>query len=148
MFARVIFEPNKGWETALLVRETPDYVGKLGKNPVIELRAGMLIESGVALTALLMGIGDDLYEAWFNYHAAQESFADMATQERIVIAFYTPSKARQIAISNNLRGFFEDAISKARTLRRWTMRDFDSAREKVYSKYPQVTDLWDAIRGG
>lgn len=147
MFARVIFEPTAGWETALFVRETPAWVNRLGKNPVVELRAGVLVESEIALVALLMQAGGDLYESWFNYQATQESFADLAKQKRIVIAFYTPDKARQIVIANNLREFFKQARTKAKEFRRWTMNDFNSAREKVYSRYPEVADLWKAIGG-
>lgn len=71
----------------------------------------------------------------------------MAKQPRIAIAFYTPAKDRQIAVPNNVGKFFAQAERVAKGLPRWTLRDFDLAREQVYAKYPEVQDLWRAMAG-
>jgi hypothetical protein len=157
MFARVIFERGSGWETAFLVREEPEYVERLGRNPVIELRAGVFVKSGIVLAALLMQAGQELYETWFNYCVSEASFADMMKQQRIAIAFYTPAKGRQIAVPNNVGEFFAQAEQLAKALPRWGMCDSIAplqqrrnrlAREQVYSEYPAVQALWRALDGG
>jgi len=132
------------WSTGLLIREDRTLVRRLGAQPTVELRAGVIEQGGVILVALMAQIGGQLYETWFNYHGAEEAtnFADLGQQETIPIVFFVPDRARSLVVINHLRQFFQEAAERCERQKPWAMSDFDAAREHVYATYPEVEDLW------
>lgn len=159
IFARVsIDNPGAAWETAFLIREEIKYVKAFGQNPAVEMRAGLLYEDAhparrVALVPVMLRIGAgkaaQLYECWFNFHADENraAFADLATQSDFAIAFFTPERAKYVRVRNGMQTLFARALADARAAPAWSMRDFDTARDKIYKAYPAPYDLWRALEG-
>jgi len=150
IYARAEFDESIISETVFLIREEPRAVKALGENPKIEIRAGIIQEKGVTLVAVILRIGGEYFETWWNYYQpdghGQRSFSDMATQERIPILFFTPEMTRSLAVRNSLAPFFADALRRVQAMPEWSMKDFNAAREVVYAKYPTVTKLWNALQ--
>ncbi len=98
---------------------------------------------------MLLRIGGEYYETWWNYHQTDGGeiyFSDMTTQERIPILFFTPDMTRSIAVHNSLASFFADAAQRIQAVPAWSMTDFDDARESVYARFPTVTKLWNHLQ--
>jgi hypothetical protein len=144
LYSRAKLGAAGDWQTALLFRETRQAVRGLGAAPVIELRGGVIEDAGAVLVAVIAKIAGELYECWFNYWGAEqaESFTDLARQDKIALVFFTPERARALQIKNGLRNFFQDAARRCVDRGRWTMADFDAARDRVYAEYPDVQNLW------
>ena len=144
IYSRAKFDRAGDWQTVLLIRETKDFVRGLGTAPVIELRGGVIEDTGAVLVVVIAKIAGELYECWFNYWGSEltDCFADLAKQERIALVFFTPGRARALHIKNGLREFFADAARRCRDRGRWAMADFDVARDRTYTEYPEVRNLW------
>ena len=144
IYSRAKFDRAGDWQTALLIRETRNFVRGLGAAPVIELRGGVIEDTGAVLVVVIAKIAGELYECWFNYWAGEltDCFADLAKQEQIALMFFTPERARTLQIKNGLRDFFADAARRCRDRGRWAMADFDAARDRAYTEYPEVRNLW------
>lgn len=144
IYSRAKFDARGDWQTALLVRESKDFVHALGQAPVIELRGGVIEDPGAVLVVVIAKIAGELYESWFNYWGAEqsESFIDLQRQTQLPILFFTPARARALAIKNGLHDFFKDAEQRARARGAWAMRDFDAARDRAYTEFPEVQNLW------
>jgi hypothetical protein len=144
IYSRAKFDMAGDWQTALLIRETKDFVRGLDAAPVIGLRGGAIEDTGVVLAVVIAKIAGELYECWFNYWAGElaDSFADLAKQERVALVFFTPERARALHIKNGLREFFADAARRCRDRGRWAMADFNAARDRAYAEYPEVQNLW------
>src|SRR5919197_5119924 len=83
--SRVKFDAAEDWQTAFLIRKDKQRVNRLGANPRVKIRAGLLEQDHIGLVVVLWRIGpprqSQLYEMWFNYSTIAESFHDLATQE-------------------------------------------------------------------
>jgi hypothetical protein len=149
IFGRVIADPATGWQTGLFIREDRDHIDRLGKNPVVELRAGLMVEGRLGLVAVMARVnGRDLYESWWNYHAPgnRACFADLAGATTLPILFYTRRRERVIGVAClPLAAFFQTATKRLEAMRPWAMADFDRARERVYQRYPDPETLWAAL---
>ncbi len=152
IFSRVKFDLASDWQTALLIREEKKYVNRLGANPLVKMRGGLLEENNIGLVAVLLRIGPpghaQLYESWFNYAAAADSFDDLATQERIAIVFFTPERGRAVHVRNGLPSLFIRARAELSQRPQWTMQAFDRARESLYARWPTPQALWHALAEG
>lgn len=138
-------EPTVGF----MVHETADRVKRLGENPQVETRAGLIEQDDVLVVVVQLGIGAELYECWFNYcqdGGGEKYFRCLAEADTFVVAFYTPKLSKAIRVRNGLQDFFRQALERAAG-RTWTMSDFDAARNKIYKRYPSVWVLWDALSG-
>lgn len=145
IYARAKFDARGDWQTALLVRESKDFVRALGQAPVIELRGGVIDDPGAVLVVVIAKIAGELYECWLNYYQTGEGaayFQDLQRQTQLPILFFTPERARALAIKNGLRDFFKEAEQRARARGAWAMRDFDAARDRAYAEFPEVQNLW------
>lgn len=144
IYSRAKFDVRGDWQTCLLIRESRDFVRGLGAAPVIELRGGVIEDPGAVLVVVIAKIVGELYECWFNFWGGEQAatFEDLARQEQIALLFFTPERARALAIKNGLRDFFQDAARRCAARGRWAMHDFDAARDRVYAEYPEVQNLW------
>ena len=121
------------WEVAWLVREQSARLAKLGTNPEIEFRAGLLWEGGVGLIPVLVRVGPAsnrlAYETWINEHAEGFSgtLATLAKQGRLVVHFYGNGchLERTLTVSNDLATFAGQALNAIATRPPWTMQAFD-----------------------
>ena len=151
VYSRLQTAEGGHWETGLLVREEPKYVKAFGRNPIIELRGGLMHEGRVALIATLVrvGAGKDaqLYECWWNFHGEEnrEAFYDLASQERLGIFFFTPERAKAVGVRNGYRDLFTRAVTALAAMPAWGMREFDAARSEIYRRYPTMQDLWSQL---
>lgn len=149
VYANGEFDENMVKEIMFLIREEPRIVKAFGENPRVELRAGLFQEADVFLVAVLLRIGGEYYETWWNIYQTGDDgplhFLQMSTQKRIPILFFTPEMTRSIAVRNSLAPFFQDASEQIAGARVWTMQEFDAARERIYARFPTVTKLWNHL---
>lgn len=154
IYGRGIFEGNSNYETYFAIKEEPKYIKKLGKYPLLTIRTGLIIRSGVALVPFLMRVNEDvnmLYESWLNYHDtggyAQKTFQDLTRQDNIPFIFYDSqgNECRKIGIKNNLKETFQEYIAQIDKLQPWSMQDFDKARNTVYAEFPSPMSLWQSF---
>lgn len=138
-----------GWQTGLYIREDRQHIVALGKSPTVTVRSGMFTEDGVALVAVLVKIGGEVYEAWLNYHqtgGGKIYFDDLSKQERLPIIFYGQRRReRAITIRNPLKDIMAAALEVIATMTPWSMSQFDQARERIYAQHPSVHALWRAL---
>ena len=138
-------------QTAFLIRENRATIDTLGKTPSVVIVTGLLVEQSVHLVPALIQVDTiPVYECWFNFHQTDggaKYFNDLSTQVDIPILFYSATKMiRSIAVPNHLGAMFANYTAGMPT-QAWTMQDFDAARNRVYKRYPEVDDLWDALAG-
>lgn len=147
-YARGEFDENMVKYTMLLVRETLKAVERLGEHPIIELRAGLLLEQQVLLAIVMLRINGTYYETWWNYHqpAGRVEFDDMSKQELLPILFFTPELARSIAIRNSLAPFFQAAVEELAKTTAWSMSEFDEARQRIFDRFPTETKMWNHLQ--
>lgn len=141
------------WEVAWLIREETKRIKQLGDNPEIEFRAGVIYQNNIALIPVLVRIGpgthENIYETWINIHQPEDGFRyvrDLSTQDRIVIHLYGDrcKLERSLKVSNQLE-IFSQNIAFLHGTAPWSMSAFDTAREKIYEKYPDVVSLWNSL---
>jgi hypothetical protein len=137
--------------TVLMIREDDARINALGSAPAIRLKFATFDAGAVVPAVLMIGIaGGELYETWWNYHQpggiGATHFADMSTQADVPVLFYDArGRRRAITVRNRLQRAFANATAQIEALPAWSMQDFDTAREGVYARYPDVRDLWRAI---
>ena len=141
--------------TVLMIREDAARINALGSAPSIRLKFATFDavsgSSPVVPAVLMIGIaGGELYETWWNYHQRDgigaAHFADMSTQDDVPVLFYDAAERRRaIVVRNRLQRAFANAVAQIEALPAWSIADFDTARESVYARYPEVRDLWRAI---
>lgn len=146
-----IFRP--GPFTDFYVREETKVI-KSFHNPVIVIRPGIFYMAYIALVVVMFQIGkhpDQIFETWFNYYATNEdgkkAFESLTTQENIAFHLYGNGgqKVKSIVINNNLKNFFEAAITGIEKIQPWLMSDFDKARAKLYLQFPTPSALWKKL---
>jgi hypothetical protein len=150
IYSRFVAGDQKIWETGLLIREDAEHIEKLPRNPVIEVRAGLFIEGGVQILAIMVKAVGVLYETWFNYHQrgmdTDEYLHDWATQESLAVIVYgQKGRERSIRIRNPLVDIATKAQKRLQQAEPWSMEDFDAARGRLYDRYPTADDLWIAL---
>lgn len=140
------------WEVAWLVREETVRIKKLGDNPEVEFRAGLIYQDGIALIPVLVRVGagtkENIYETWINVHQPEDGLRylrDLSTQDRIVIHLYGDGckLERSLKVSNQLQQFMQEVLDLVKDTPPWSMLEFDEARERLYGAYPDVKSLWD-----
>jgi len=144
IYSRAKLDAGGDWQTVFLIRESRDFVRGLGKAPVIELRGGVIEDARAVLVVVIAQIAGELYETWFNYYQANGAahFQDLQRQAQIALVFFTPQRARAVAVRNGLADFFKDAARRAVARGAWAMQDFDAAKDRAYSEFPEVRNLW------
>lgn len=143
------------WEVAWLIREETERIKKLGDNPEVEFRAGLIYQDEVALIPVLVRIGpetrESIYETWINVHQPEDGFRylrDLSAQDRIVLHLYGDGcrLERTLKVSNQLQGFILETLNRIKNVPPWPMLAFDAAREKLYKRFPDVLLLWKALK--
>lgn len=144
-----------GPEIIFLVREESARIAA-HVGPLIEIRSAVLLEEGVALVPVLLRVGEEkaenIFETWLNFCSPDlglRAFKALAKQPRVLVAMYGDSlrQERSIECVNSWGGFFETAAKQILRLgSTWSMGEFDAAREKIYTAYPTVWDIWCAMQ--
>lgn len=141
------------WEIAWLLREEVKRCKALGPSPWVQWRCGAIEQDGVLLIPVLLSIGtvspEHIWEVWINHHQhdAISPLFLLAEQDRLTIHFYdhATTPVCSIQTSNGLRDFSIEAVRRLADAPRWTMAEFDRARQKTYKRWPSVMDLWNEI---
>jgi hypothetical protein len=140
---------------ALLIREEPERVARLGKTVRVHTKTALIEQDGVGLVPLMVQIEDwEPFETWINYYQSQDGvdfregrrvFRALTERDVLALAFYTPAEGRRIAVRNSLAPTMREIARRLQAMSPWTMRAFDAARDKLYARYPTVQDLWDML---
>lgn len=132
-----------------LVREDSQHVARLSKQVDIEVRWGLIEEANVGLVAVMLRVEGEIYETWGNWHNpyAQRCLRNFARQDKLIIAFLVDSlsPARTLWIPNTSQETFGAMIVNLSSMRPWEMAAFDSARERIYRRYPSPQALWASL---
>ncbi len=142
----------KGKElVAFLIRETSAAIAQLGPSPVLEMRAGVMVEGRVVLIAVMVQVRSELYETWLNvYQRGADGFSYLRTlagQDQVAFVFYGDKQRseRKLVIRNRLNVFAQDALATLESATPWSMQEFDKARDALYKRYPTPETLWQAL---
>ena len=137
------------WQTLILIRETRQWIKRLGSNPVVWVRANLIRQNSVLLIPLVVKTGSDYYEMWFNgcEPYGQDALNLLAVQDRLTVHFFADRSepVRSVGLSNSLAEFSERCLDAIIGMRSWTMAEFDLARDKLYQDFPSPAALWEAL---
>ncbi len=140
-------QDNGQWRTALVIREDRRHIRALGASPRVEVRAALTEQDAVKLVAIMVKVGSELYECWFNYWqtgGGEDYAADWQSQDTLPILFYSDrGRERAIAVQMGTFGDFWRRIGPDLAASQpWPMRAFDEARAALYAEYPTPAALW------
>jgi hypothetical protein len=168
LFGRIKFAPDAPWEVAWYVREESRRIAALG-HPDIEFRAGALEQrvqgQEVLLLPIVVRIGPEraehVFEAWLNVFADDgKGFPELQSlnaQDRLTLHFYGDqpmgrragggwAPERSLVVSNQLKGFAGQVLTRLRHRPPWSMQAFDRARAQLEARYPTVMALWQSLQ--
>lgn len=128
-------------ETALALREEPEWIDALFGDVRVEARAGAM-RIGQVLVGVLMvrwhhPTRPCLAETWLNAHEGRQwggrrVFEDLARQETVPVLYVDGGGVRRAArMGNPLREGMRALLARCRELPPWSMAQFDAAREAV-----------------
>lgn len=142
-------------EVAWYLREESARIAALGVGPEIEVRGHVIEYARVLLIPILIRIGEErqenIWETWLNAqqpeNAGIDALSDLSTQPRLVLHFVGDSGAidRSLTRSNAIQSLARDVLVRLGRYPAWSMEQFDAARDRIYTRYPSVLDLWRAI---
>lgn len=147
-----------GIKTDFIVRNSTEVIRSLEQNPPIALVAGLVhdIVDGRAVCSVVvmfrLGSDPNPYEIFFNYYdssgKAPEIFQDLATQDTIAFHCYGDGgeKLRTIVVANKHQNFWKSVAEKIRSMKPWSMADFDMAKTRIYDQYPTPPSLYEALQ--
>ena len=112
-------------------------------------KVGLLNQDNCAVVVSMIQFPTATYENYLNFHYVPdvpEFFEDLTIQNHITFLFYGDDLElkRRIRVPNSLKKFFKNAINKIKSVPKWSMKDFDNAKEKIQQKYP-VDELWEKL---
>ncbi len=151
MAMNVVAKDTKQIETVFLVRENNNYIRKLGKNPIFEIRNTVAIKNGVValFNMVMINNNKDLtYDFWLNYHEIEQQFSKhLSTQERLIFMFIDEKGQvqRKIAIPNNLRIIVQSYNELSKLSGSWSMFEFDLLKQEFYAVNENPYLLWDKL---
>ena len=128
-------------ETALVLREEPEWIDALSEDVRVEARAGAMridqVLAGVLMVRWHHPARPCLAETWLNVHEGRQwggrrVFEDLARQETVPVLYVDDGGVRRAArIGNPLRDGMRTLLARCRELPPWSMAQFDAAREAV-----------------
>ncbi len=154
MYSRVRTDDGP-WTLAWFVRE--ESVGEVATADAVEVefRGGLIYETvesrSVALVPIVIRVGPERYgnvfESWVDIHASGTLEA-LTTQRVIPVHLYDASGdiKRTLEAENHLRHFSRQVLAQLSSMSAWSIRDFFTARERIYFRYPKVWELWNALK--
>jgi hypothetical protein len=132
--------------TGFILHEDETHIRKLAGEVPVEVRSGLFVRSNVGLVTVMLGVAEEIYETWWNFHVPviQECFHGAMKQEKLLVVVYgkTADPARVIWTPNVLRDRFAKIIKSLEGMKPWTMNAFDLARNQVYGEYATPQALW------
>lgn len=149
IYAQFRADDAEEMETGFLVHARAARIARIPPNPTVEVRTGIFFDGDVVLLAVMVRIGEEMYETWFNYcqrMPAASYLRDWSEQATIAIVFHDErgNKARSVRLRNPLSEVADQVREICSNGPSWTMREFDDARAKLYATYSRRA-LWDAI---
>ena len=154
MYSRVRSDEGP-WTIAWFVREESIGDAALLEGLEVEFRGGLIYETvdtrSVALVPIVVRVGPERYgnvfESWVDIHASGTLEA-LTTQRVIPVHLYDASGQikRTLEADNHLRSFARQVLAQLSSMTPWSIRDFFTARERIYFRYPKVWELWNALK--
>lgn len=152
MYDRVQNEDGS-WEVVFGLREEPQRIKKLGADPEIEIRPGVIDEYRVLLIAFFIRLGplsrDSLFLTWINAHepVGLETLRLLSIQPRITIhAYYDRLEPEQtFSVPNPHQVFLTDTLTDIEAAPRWNVSQFETAQIVLYQRRPTAMDIWWSI---
>jgi len=148
IYARVSDPAGKS-ATCFLLHEEGARVRAMPEQVAIEVRTALLEMRGVGVVVVLLRVGGELYETYWNYHIPElrACFDDMASQDALLIRFYTDSvqPSRTLTLPNSLRETFAIFKQQLSAATPWRMEQFDAAKAAIAVDFPSVQALWEGI---
>lgn len=154
MYSRVKADEGP-WTLAWFVREEALGEAAHGDDVEIEFRGGLIYETvdgrSVALVPIVVRVGPErygnVYESWVDIHSSGTLEA-LTIQRKIPVHLYDSSGEvrRTVEAENTLRSFSRQVLAQLSSMAPWTIRDFFTARERIYFRYPKVWELWNALK--
>lgn len=143
------------WNLAWFVREEALGEAASSDHIDVEFRGGLIYETvdgrSVALIPIVVRVGPErygnVYESWVDIHSSGTLEA-LTIQREIPVHLYDSSGdiRRTIEAENPLRNFARQVLAQLSSMAPWTIRDFFTARERIYFRYPKVWELWNALK--
>lgn len=154
MYSRVRSDEGP-WTLAWFVREESVGESAAAEAVEVEFRGGLIYETvesrSVALVPIVLRVGPERYgnvfESWVDIHASGTLEA-LTTQRTILVHLYDASGSirRTLEADNPLRTFSRQVLAQLSSMSPWSIRDFFTARERIYFRYPKVWELWNALK--
>lgn len=138
----------------LLVKEELKNIKKIKKyKPQISSRLGLAKIDDVYLIVYMFRFVDIegiLYETLLNYHSedGNKCLKLLTKQQNLYFMIHDEdnNSIRNIAMNNSLCQAFKkfENVIKSQSFK-WSMNDFDKAKERLYQIYPTPVDLWNNL---
>jgi hypothetical protein len=132
-------DPSGKITTGFLIHEEEKFIAGLPKDISVELRGKIFTQDQPAVLVIMLGIGKEIYETWWNYWAGQaisDRFGDLSVQKDIPVILFGQSMTprRVIWVNNSLRNIFQDFNRQFQSAPFWTMDAFEAARNQIYKQ--------------
>jgi len=139
-------------ETRLLIREDFEHLSTIKRNPKVEIRVGVITLNNVVLVPLMVRLDekDELtYEMWLNYHSDEmkQEINSLGKQNNIDILFIGDNFKidKIIKTGNFMKSFFKDLSNTINKVPKWSMEEFDNAKDSTLNIYPDAIALWNGL---
>jgi hypothetical protein len=134
--------------TDFFVREESAII-KGFQNPTLVLRPGVVVLGGVVVVMVLFQVGGRVFETWWNYFedGNDVAFRGMTEQETVTFHFHGEKGKREksTTVRNPLRGLFRTLVEGISQKEKWSLEEFEKAKEMLCQKYPTILELWEEL---
>ena len=136
------------WEAAWILRLDPDAATIIASNPPVEMRVRLFEEKGIVLVPFYVRIGSgetaSIFGTWLD-NCESGVIEDFVNQDRILIYLHDGGRTRRIAVTNEMKLFFQQALARVAAAREWSPDEFRAAYDRILVRHPTATALWNAL---
>ncbi len=142
---------SEGWLAGLAVRENASILPRLPKRVDIHSRGALIQVGHVRLILLMLQIqGGPIYETFVSaqHEDSPEFIIRMAEQEAFSILMFDGvdvQPVRAFVTPNGFQRLFASIRQEYLHWPAWQFQEFDEAKESLYTRYPTVEALWQAL---
>lgn len=148
----IISVDGQNWEVSFFIKEDETHMALYTNNPNVEIVMGIIEEeeaSPVVAIININGCKDLMYETWLNFYAelGEKVFEYLICQEKIKLHLINGRNniVRSISVNNGLKKWLLNYIQRIKGRKRWSMTDFDVAKDKICCRYPDIRVLYNRL---
>jgi hypothetical protein len=145
MFYEIVGVDFQPMESVFIIKEEKVNIKELKNNPVIQIHSAMLAVNNVPVIVFMVKFGHSLlYESWLNYYqedGINENFGYWCKQDTLKFLFFDAKNERIIKTSNSYRDTFKEYVRAIEQYPKWSMQQFDEAKQKVIDRYPDIQNF-------